>query len=315
LLKERIEEASEVIVTGREDGKNVEVNAFVIPLFAHTIGGLDCGNCFHDQEAFDLLTRSLQEAQLESPQAKVVLISHAYHLDEIDSITFSHLNEMVREALASMVDMRGAAIPAIERSFSGWPESRFAPGDQAVELRFLLGFALKTTDDPFYRIPEEEAAADAYFEARAGRFEQWTQHIAPIVKRCLVTGDTEIDVNFLYQDLFHGGKERGVAEYFMLQMMSELNQGLDECGVDPGSTKAIVGPADARGDTLLRVNLHASADDALLVSAEKPWSIGRDLQAEIVDVYDALTTIGVASLAIAVQFGPDGQAIDVQPYQ
>lgn len=314
LLKERIEETSEAIVTARDDGKNVEVNAFVIPMFVRTLGGLDREHCFHDQEAFDLLTRSLQKAQLESSDATVVLVNYAYHPDEIDSITFCHLNEMVRDAHASMTDKRGAPTPAIDRSFGGWTESKFAADDHAVELRFLLGFALKTTDDPFYRVPEDEADADVYFEARAERFQRWTQQVAPLVKRCLVANDRKFEVDFLYQDLFHGGIERGIGEYFMLQMMSELNQGLEERGIDRESTKAIIGPADVRDRAVLRVNLYASGDGTLLASSEKPWDIGRDLQVEIIDIQDALKTIGVTSLGLAAKFNADGQAVDVRPY-
>ncbi len=59
-----------------------------------------------------LLTKSLQDAELESTDAKVVLVNHAYHPDEIDSIIYSHINDMVRDAHAAMVDMRGAAMPA-----------------------------------------------------------------------------------------------------------------------------------------------------------------------------------------------------------
>ncbi len=313
LLKERIEEASEVVVTARADGKNIEINVFLIPMFVYTIGGLQFEDCFEDQEAFELLSKSLQDAGLESRDASVVLVNHAYHLDEIDAITFSHVNEMVRDAHAAITDARGAATPAIDRSFGPWPEGQFATDDQAVELRFLLGFALKTTDDAFYRIPEGEAAMEAYFEARAERFERWAEQIMPVVKRCLVAEGTEIDVNFLYQDLFHGGKDRAIAEYFMLQMMSELNHGLDQQGIEAVATKAIIGPAEVRNETVLRVNLYASTDDALIASSEKPWNIGRDLEDEIADVQDALTTIGVTSLAVAAKFSADGQALDVQP--
>ncbi|HSY29509.1 MAG TPA: hypothetical protein VK832_18505, partial [Burkholderiaceae bacterium] len=212
-----------------------------------------------------------------------------------------------------ITDARGAATSAIDRSFGPWPEGQFAADDQAVELRFLLGFALKATDDAFYRIPEGEAAMEAYFEARAERFERWAEQIMPVVKRCLVAEGTEIDVNFLYQDLFHGGKDRAIAEYFMLQMMSELNHGLDQHGIEAAATKAIIGPAEVRNETVLRVNLYASTDDALIASSEKPWNIGRDLEDEIADVQDALTTIGVTSLAVAAKFSADGQALDVQP--
>jgi hypothetical protein len=315
LLKDSIDEASEIIVFRRDEGRDLEVNAFVIPVFAHTNGGLHNEQCFQDQEAFGLLTESFKEAQLESQDATVVLVSHAYHLDEIDGISFSQLNEMVRDAFGSMTGKKAAATPAIDRSISGWPDNRFEPGDLAVELRFLLGFALKAVDDPFYQVPEDEAAVDGYFEARAARFQRWTQQVAPLVKRCLVTDGAEIDVDFLYQDLFHGGKERGIAEYHTLQMMSELHHGLHMHGAIPGNTNAIIGPADVGGEMVLRVNLYAEADGALLASSEKPLDVVRDLRIEADDAYDALMTIGVKSLALAVKFDADGQAVDVRPYE
>lgn len=315
LLKERIEEAAEVVLIRRDEGITFEVNAFLIPMFVRTSGGLHSEQSFQDQEAFDLLTKSLQQAQLESPDAKVVLVSYAYHLDEIDGITFSHLNEMIRDAFASMTDKKVVATPAIDRSFGAWPTSQFAPEDIAVELRFLLGFTLKTADDAFYHVPAEEAAADAYFDVREKRFQHWTEQVAPLVKRCLVTDGRAIDVNFLYQDLFHGGKERGIAEYFMLQMMSELNHGLEQHGITAASTKAIIGPAEVRGDMVLRVNLYAVADGALVASSEKPSAVMRDLQIEVDDTYDALQTIGVKSLSIAMKFDAEGQALEVRAYE
>jgi hypothetical protein len=315
LLKDSIDEASEVILIARDGSKTLEVNAFVIPVFTHTSGGLDSRQCFQDQEAFDLLTKSFKEAQLESPDATVVLVNHAYHPDEIDGISYSHLNEMVRDAFASMTDMRGALTPAIDRSLGGWPDNCFAPGDQAVELRFLLGFALKTEDDAFYQVPENEAAADAYFAVREERFQNWTAQVAPLVKRCLVTDGTGIDINFLYQDLFHGGKERGIAEYFMLQMMSELNHGLDRSGIAAEDTTAIAGPAEVGDEKVLRVHLYAKTDREPVVSADKPLGGMRDLQAEIPDVYDALMTIGVKSLALALKFDAQGKPVGVRPYE
>lgn len=314
LLRESIEEASEVIVFRRDEGRDVEVNAFVIPLFAHASGGLHAEQCFQDQDAFDLLKDSFKEAQLESRDAAVVLVSHAYHLDEIDRISYSQLNEMLREAYDSMTGKKTAAA-AIARSMSGWPENHFAPQDQAVELRFLLGFALKSVDDPFYSVPEDEAAADRYFDARAARFRQWTQQVAPLVKRCLVTDGSNVEVDFLYQDLFHGGKESGIAEYDMLQMMSDLHHGLQLQNAAPEHTRAVIGPVEAGGELVLRVNLYAEADGALLASSDKPVSAVRDLQTEADDAYDALTTIGVKSLALAMQFDADGQPVDVRPYE
>jgi hypothetical protein len=315
LLKDNIEEASEIIVFRRDEGHALEMNAFVIPVFAHTNGGLHSEQSFQDQEAFDLLTKSFKEAQLESQNATVVLVSHAYHLDEIDAISYSQLNEMVRDAFSAMTSKKAPATPAIDRSMRGWPENYFEPEDVAVELRFLLGFALKKTDDPFYQVPEDEAAADTYFETRKARFQRWTQQVAPLVKRCFVTDGTEIDINFLYQDLFHGGKERGVAEYYTLQMMSELHHDLNAHGALPGNTNAIIGPADVGGEMVLRVNLYAEADGALVASSERPLGVVPNLQIEADDAYDALMTIGVKSLALAVKFDADGQAVDVRPYE
>jgi hypothetical protein len=314
LLKEHIDEASEVTLIRREQAADFEINAFVIPVFARTDGGLHADQCFTDQDAFDQLVKSIQQAQLESADAKVVLINHAYHLDEIDSITYSHVSEMIRDAYASMTDKKAVATPAIDRSFGGWPENAFQPGDQAIELRFLLGFALKTVDDVFYQVPEEASAMDAYFAERAERFQQWSVTATPLLKRLLVTDDAATDINFLYQDLFHGGKERGIAEYFMLQMMSALNQALAESGVQPEQTRAVIGPVTVRDDIFLRVNLYKKSDDALIATAEKPLTAVLDLQLEIDDTYDALSTIGVTSMAIAAGFDAQDQAVDVRAY-
>jgi hypothetical protein len=314
-LKENIEEASGVILIRDDEGNSFEVNAFVIPIFAHTTGGLDSAQCFQDEEAFDLLTGSFKEAQLESPDASVVLVSHAYHLDEINRIGYSQLNEMVYDAHASMTRKKLTATPAIGRSIAGWPENPFEPQDHAVELRFLLGFALKKIDDAFYRVPEDDDAADAWFEAREERFRRWTEKVAPLVKRCLVTDGREIDVNFLYQDLFHGGRDHGIAEYDMLQMMSELHHSLQEHGVEPESTKAIMGFTEVPDEMVLRVNLYAEKDGALVASSEKPVDAVRDPQVEAADAYDALMTLGVKSIGFAEKFDSDGQALDVRPYE
>ncbi len=174
-----------------------------------------------------------------------------------------------------------------------------------------MGFALKTTDDAFYRVPEDEEGIDAFFTARAERFERWTEQVTPLVKRCLAAPGAEIDINFQYQDLFHGGKERGFAEYMMLQMMSELNFVLDQKNVEPAKVKALVGPVDASDGMLLRVNLHAMEGNALLGFAEKPWSLVRDLEEEIADIGDALATIGIETIAVAEGFDDQGNALGV----
>lgn len=315
LLKESIEDQAENVVFHRDDGHDLEVNAFVIPMFVHSDGGLRAEQCFQDEEAFDLLRKSIQDAQLESADANVVLVSHAYHPDEIDSIAYSQLHDMVREAFDTMTRKKITDTPQISLSMSGWPENHFAPEDRAVELRFLLGFTLKRLDDPFYKVPEKAAAADRYFDVRASRFRRWTTLVAPLIRRCLVNDGREIEVDFLYQDLFHGGKERGIAEYDMLQVMSDLHHGLQASGLTAENTKAIIGVADAGGELLLRINLHAAADDTLVASADKPLGIVFDLRNESDDAVDALKTIGVQSFALAKSFDADGNPVDIRPYK
>lgn len=312
LLKERIEDAAENVVFRREDGPELEVNAFVVPLFARTLGGLRADQCFQDEEAFDLLRESFLQAQLESPDAKLVLVSHAYHPDELGRIGYSQVQAMVREAYEAMTRKKAPAAPAIGQSMSGWPESHFGPEDVAVELRYLLGFTLKRMDDRFYQVPKNEAAADAYFEKRAARFRQWATDIVPVVKRCLVTDGREIDLDFLYQDLFHGGKERGIAEYETLQWMADLHHELEAHGTDPESVCAVVGPADVEGETVLRVNLHAATGGALISSSDRPLALAGDLASEMDDACDALMSMGLKSLDVAKRFDAEGNPVDVR---
>jgi hypothetical protein len=98
-------------------------------------------------------------------------------------------------------------------------------------------------------------------------------------------------------------------------MMSELHHDLNAHGALPGNTNAIIGPADVGGEMVLRVNLYAEADGALVASSERPLGVVPNLQIEADDAYDALMTIGVKSLALAVKFDADGQAVDVRPYE
>lgn len=317
-LKLAVEDAAEATVIERADGKTLEINAFVIPLFLHTIGGLDPEQCFQDQDAFTALTASFQAEQLESPDASVVLVSHGYHLNEIDGITYSHLHEMLRDAFAAMSDKRVAATPAIDRSFGGWPDSPFAPNDKAIELRFLLGFALKSVDDPFYEVPEDEGRADAYFAQREQRFQQWTGKVAPLVMRCFglqhtghaAGGDDaaqDSDVHFLYQDMFHGGKERGIAEYFMLQLISDLNHALHAKNVPASATRAVIGAVDLSDESVLRVQLLNIEDGTLVASADKPVPGAIDWDLEIADAANALLMIGVQESSVSTGFEADGE--------
>ena len=212
LLRSRIEEASATVLLRKEGAPAMEVNAFAVPLFVHSKGGLKDADTFQDGDAFSELVDSFSKLGLESPAAKVVLVSHAYDAIEAARITFSGLNDMARDAAASMTDKKLVATPALERSITGWAPSSFAEGDQAVELRFLVGFALKRADDPFYAVPDEAAAADAYFAARMERYRAWTEQAAPLLKRCLGRDPASMEIHFQYQDLFFGAYQQGMDE-------------------------------------------------------------------------------------------------------
>ena len=312
-LRSQIEEASSVVVIRRENAPAMEINAFVVPLLVQSTGGLKEADGFQDQEAFEALVKSFQESALESAKAKVVLMSHAYDLDEIDNITYSHLHEMVRDAYTSMTDKKIVIAAGLERSIAGWSATEFGAGDTAVELRFLLGFALKRVDDPFYVEPKGEAALDAWFDARMERYQQWTAKVAPLVQRCLAPAGSAVEISFLYQDLFHGGKEQGMAEYAMLQMMSGINHALAENKLDAGDVSVVVGPADEHGELLLRVNVYAASGE-VLHGADKPLDLAADLQDEVNDVCDALAMIGVSNLSVALRFDGHGQPVEVHAY-
>jgi hypothetical protein len=310
LLRDTIEEAAGTVLTRREGTPDIEINAFAIPVFVHSTGGLQQGQEFQDEAAFEALLASFTKDGLESPQAKVVLVQHAYDLDEVDRITYGQLNAMVREAAASMTEKKLQAAPALERSMAnGWSATAFGPEDKAVELRFLLGFAMKRADDPFYQPPADEQAQDDYYAARMERYRQWTLAAAPLLQRCLA-GGRELALNFLYQDLFYGAREQAVAEYAMLDMMARLGQALESHG---GAVSAVIAPADVRGDMVLRVNLYGAAGGAPLLSCDKPIDLGCDLQLEVEDVADALATIGLKSVSVAQRYDAHNQPVEPQP--
>lgn len=298
-LRSQVEEAAATVVLRRAGAADMEINAFAVPMFVRSTGGLKEDECFQDPDAFEELVDSFRVAELESRQAKVVLIRHAYDLDEIDRISYGRLHEMVREAAASMTEKKKlVAAPSIEGSIAGWSASAFEVADQAVELRFLLGFALKRADDPFYREPAGEEAADAWFEARMERFRQWTLMASPLVQCCLAMNPLALEVNFLYQDLFYGAKEQGMAELAMLRMMSAIAQALVQAGAAPGQVKAVIAPAEVDGQMALRVNLYG-ADGAQLVAADKPLDLAGDLDTEVEDIRDALRTLGIEAVELA----------------
>lgn len=309
-LRSRVEEASATLLLHKDGAPAMEVNAFAVPLFVHSTGGLKAEATFQDGDAFDALVASFKQAGLESPEAHVVMLAHAYDADEADRITYSHLNDMARDAAASMTEKKLVARPALERSMAGWSPTSFAAGDKAVELRFLLGFALKRADDPFYQVPDEEAGADAFFEARMARYRAWTEQAGPLVRRCLAADPDSVTVHFLYQDLFFGAREQGMDELAMLRMMAELGAAMAQ---HPGPARAIVGPADVDDAMVLRVCL-LGAGDAVLATSDKPLDLAADLQTEVDDIVDALGTLGVEHVSVAMKFNRDGQPQDERAY-
>ncbi|MDB5909517.1 MAG: hypothetical protein JWP34_3631 [Massilia sp.] len=313
LLRTKVEEAAATL-TLRRDGKPAEeIDAFLVPMFVSSTGGLKPEETFHDDQAFEQLRASFQLAELESRAATVVLISHAYDLNEIDSISYSQLNDMLREAAATMNENKLVDTPALAASILGWTNG-FDPDDEAMELRFLLGFSRKRADDPFYIPPEDEAEADAYFAARMERYRQWTVDVTPLVKSCLAADPSRIDVNFLYQDLFFGAKERAMAELAMLEVMADVNAVLTEHELDPSDANVIVAPAPVDDHLVLRISVYRKGYEGPLAMAEKPLDLAADLDAEVADVCDAIVTLGIQQVSVAAKFGPGGEPVDVRPY-
>jgi len=304
LLRQATEDAADMVVL-RHGEREWEINAFLIPLLVRTQGGLDAARVFADGDAFDTLRASVQQAGLESAKARVVLVHHLYHPDEIDALTYSEVEAMNRDAFASLTDKKVMAVPAIERSMRGWPQASFGAQDEALELRYLLGFALKQLDDPFYAIPQDEAAADAYFEQRATRFQQWTERYTPLMRQCLTgdtSGQTRCELHFLYQDLFHGARAAGNAEYHTLAMMAALEQGLAEAGVGAAQAVAVLAAVEEAGDMVLEVRLRGAGRTV----AQSAHVLDGDVAEQLADAADAVASLGVAQLKLADGFAADG---------
>ena len=312
-LRNAVEEGAASLLLRREGAPEMEIDAFAIPVFVHSQGGLDPAADFQDGDAYDALLASFNDAGLESPKAKVVLVSHAYDLTEFERVSYGQLHSMVREAAQSLTEKKIAAAPALERSMAaGWTPAGFGPDDSAVELRFLLGFSLKRADDAFYKVPAGEKAADTYFAQRAERYQKWTEQYGALVARCLGRGrgaDPALTLNFLYQDLFFGARAQGQSEYDMLRILSELNQALGAHA--PEQVSAIIAPTDVDDEMLLRVQLSAGAD--VLATCDKPLDITADLEVEVDDLRDALASIGIEAVSVALRFDSQGQPVDVRP--
>jgi hypothetical protein len=319
LLRSRIEEEAANLRLRREDGKGkdteYEIDAFLIPLFVRSTGGLRAEESFQDAEAFETLANSFHPAGLESAAGKLVLVQHAYDLAEIDHVAYSALQEMLREAAASLLEKKLQPAPTIEASIRGWTGERFAPDETALELRFLLGFSLKRVDDPFYAVPTDEAGADAWYAAREERFRAWTMQVAPLVRRLLARKPEGVHVDFLYQDLFYGAKEQGVSELTTLGVLSDVARTLAVKDLEPDRVHAAVAPLDAGEHIIMRINLYALDGGPPWGSVETPVDLAADLGAEIDNLCDALLSLGLEGVSVASGFSDDGHAEGAEPYQ
>jgi hypothetical protein len=206
------------------------------------------------------------------------------------------------------------AAPAIEASMRPWQDGDVEPDDQAMELRFLVGFSLKHTDDPFYRVPKGEEAADAYFEGRMARYRMWAGSIAPLLGRCLSAHPANLEINFLYQDLFYGAKDQALSELAMLATLSEVNGRLDELDREPERLKAVVAPLDAGGHAVLRINLYPLDGGAPVATVDKPFDLAADLESELDDLCDALGTVGLDGVLVANGYDAHGEPEGAEPY-
>lgn len=310
-LRSQVEEAAATITLRREGKAAEEIDAFLVPVFVSSTGGLKQEQTFQDVAAFELLRASFQQAGLESADATVVLISHAYDLDEIDRISYSQLNDMLREVAATMSEKKMVETPALSASIAGWSGGGFAPDDEAMELRFLLGFVRRRSDDPFYAEPSGDAA-EAWFDARMERYRQWSLDAAPLLQACLAADPSALSLNFLYQDLFYGAKEQGMAELAMLGVISEIGQAMAAHEVDPAELSAIVAPAASEDELMLRVNLYRGGEDGPMVSAEKRFDLAGDVEAELEELCEALRALGIQALSVADKFDADGRAVGVR---
>ncbi|MFS2016958.1 DUF2863 family protein [Massilia sp. CT11-108] len=313
LLRERVEEEAATYHV-RDDETELEIDAFMIPLFVHSTGGLVQDDVFRDDADFDALMDSFRQSGLASAATRIVLVRHLYDLDAVDRIRYSHLQEMLREAAQALRSRKLVATPAIEASMRPWIGGDYEPEDEAMELRFLLGFALKPADDPFYKVPSGEAASDAYFEGRMARYRMWAGSVSPLLQRCLSRHPAEIELNFLYQDLFYGAKEQGVGELSMLATLAEVNQKLEDQQRPPDRIKAVVAPLEANGEPVLRINLYPLDGGAPLATVDKPLDLAAHLEAELEDLCDALGTVGLDGVLLARGFDAAGEPEDAEPY-
>lgn len=315
LLRGHIGEQSATLRLRRDDEPELEIDAFLIPLFVRSTGGLVAEETFVDDAAYEELAASFVAAELDSPKARVALVRHAYDLAEADHIGYSALQDLLREAAATMTSRKPVAAPLLEASIRGWTGERFAPDETAMELRFLFGFSLKRVDDPFYAVPKDEIDADVYFADRMRRYRAWTARVAPLVRRCLARDPDRLGIDFLYQDLFHGAKEQGVSELALLGTLSEINGLLSAKELAADRVRAVVAPLDAGDHIELRVNLYALDGGPPWGGVGKAVDLAADLGAEVDELCDALGSIGIDDVSTADAFDGQGHPEGAQPYQ
>lgn len=314
LLQERIGQEAASTRIARDGAPELEIDAFLVPLFVRSTGGLAEAEAMADDAAYAGLVASFQQAQLESADATVVLVRHLYDLTALQQIGYGALHAILREAAASMTAKKAVPVPLLAASMRPWAHAGFGADDQAMELRFLFGFALKRADDPFYQVPDDEAAADAYFDDRMERFRAWTEQQAPLVRRCLAADPARVEVDFLYQDLFFDARARAEAELATLATLSAVAHALGELGREPEDAKAVVAVADGGEQALLRTQLYPRGGASVLGTIDKPVDLSADLGEELDDLCEALVTLGLGEVAVAAGFDDAGQPEGEQTY-
>jgi hypothetical protein len=315
-LRERVEEEAATLLVRGDGDTEFEIDAFMIPLFISSTGGLRADEVFADDAAYEELVDSFRSGGLASADTRIVLVRHLYDLDAVDRVRYSELQEMLREAAHTLRAKKLVGAPTIEAGMRSWLDTDHAPDEEAMQLRFLLGFAMKRADDPFYRVPKNEQAADAYFEARLARYRAWAGANTPLLQRNLFR-DPEaaaVEVNFLYQDLFYGAKRQGLSELAMLATLADINLRLDEQERDPARIKAVVAPVQLGDDAVLRINLYPLAGGAPLATVDKPLELGSDIEVELEDLCDALATLGLDGVLLARGFDAAGEPVGAEPY-
>ncbi|WP_296949457.1 hypothetical protein [uncultured Massilia sp.] len=313
-LRERVEEEAATLLVRGDGEAEFEIDAFMIPLFVHSTGGLRPDEVFADDDAYAALVDSFRAGGLASADTRIVLVRHLYDLDSVDRVRYSELQDMLREAAHVLRSRKLAGAPAIEASMRPWRDAGYAPDEDAMQLRFLLGFALKRADDPFYRVPADEQEAEAYFEARLARYRVWAGTNAALLQRCLARDPATLDLNFLYQDLFYGAKRQGLAELAMLATLADVNLRLDEQERTPERIKAVVAPVEIGDAAWLRINLYPLDGGAPLATVDKPLEIGDDIEGELEDLCDALGTLGLDGVLLARGFDDAGEPVGAEPY-